>query len=377
MLVAAVPAAGCVLIGLFLREDAPYYLFTLLLLAPLVVRRSHVVLSATLVLGAAFAQWLALRDTNGALPADLAVPLAVYAVAAYGPPWAARAGLAAGLSGAVLGGLSWPQLPTSATVHVVVGAFLASTVVAAWAVGALHRVRRAEAAALADRARLLEVERDQRARLAVLAERTRIAREMHDVVAHSLMVVIVQADGGQYAAAASPEAGRAALGTIGDCARQALGEIRRVLGVLRGDSGPADAADDPVPPQPGLDDVPALVDRLRTGGLDVRLVSEPPPGPVEPGLSLVAYRIVQEGLTNVLKHAGHAARAEVSVCWSDGQLRIDVVDDGRSAPAGSTGGYGMVGMRERAGAYGGTVTFGARPGGGHVLSARIPVPPRA
>jgi signal transduction histidine kinase len=299
--------------------------------------------------------------------------LAVHAAAAYGPPWAGRAGLAAGLFGAVLGGVSWPLLPASATVHVVVGAFLASTVVAAWAVGALHRVRRAEAEALADRARLLEVERDQRARLAVLAERTRIAREMHDVVAHSLMVVIAQADGGQYAAVASAEAGRTALGTIGDCARQALGEIRRVLGVLRGGPGSVDAADDPVPPQPGLDDVPALVDRLRAGGFDVRLVLEPPPGPVEPGLSLAAYRIVQEGLTNVMKHAGDAARAEVSVRWSAGRLHIDVVDDGRSAPATSTGGYGMVGMRERAGAYGGTVTFEARPGGGHVLSARIPV----
>ncbi|PWW60273.1 sensor histidine kinase [Actinokineospora spheciospongiae] len=148
---------------------------------------------------------------------------------------------------------------------------------------------------------------------------------MHDTIAHSLAVVIAQADGGRYAAVASPEAGRAALATIGDCARQALGDIRRVLGVLRDGPGvPADLA----PPQPGLADVPALVERVRAGGLEVRLAVRPPPGPVEPGLSLVAYRIVQEGLTNVVEHAGPAARAEVSVRWSGDRLRIDVVDDG-------------------------------------------------
>jgi signal transduction histidine kinase len=365
VLVALVPAAGCVLFGLIVRADLAYFVFSLLLLSPLVLRRRQVMACCALVLCAGLAQWLTVRDSTGALPADLAVPLAVHAAAAYGPRWAGRAALVAGLAGAVLGGLSWPRLSVSAIPHVVFGAFLASTVVAAWAVGALRRVRRAEALALAERARLLAVERDQRARLAVLAERTRIAREMHDIVAHSLAVVIAQADGGRYAAVASPAAGLSALATIGDCARQALGEIRRVLGVLR-----ESPSAEPEPPQPGLDDVPRLVDQVRACGLEIRLSIEPPLRPIEPGLSLVAYRIVQEGLTNVMKHAG-AAHAEVSVRGSTDELRIDVLDDGRSTGTPGSG-HGMTGMRERAGAYGGTVTLRPRPGGGHVLSARIP-----
>lgn len=362
VLVALVPAVGCVLLGLVVRADLPYFVFSLLLLLPMVLRRRHVVLCGALVLCVGAVQWLTVRDSTGALFADIAVPLAVHAAVAYGPPWAGRVGLAAGLVGAVLGGLSWPQLPVSPVMHVVVGTCLASTVVAAWAVGSSQRVRRAEAGALAERARLLEVERDQRARLAVLAERNRIAREMHDIVAHSLTVVIAQADGGRYA----PEAASSALTTIGECARQALGETRRVLGVLR--DGP-DAPSEP--PRPSLDDVPGLVERARAGGLEVRLAMEPPPCPVDPGLSLAVYRIVQEGLTNVLKHAGPAARAEVSVRWSAEQLRIDVMDDG-TAVAEPGVGYGIAGMRERAGAFGGTVTLQARDGGGHVLNARIP-----
>ncbi|WP_132123303.1 sensor histidine kinase [Actinocrispum wychmicini] len=364
VLTALVPAAVCVLFGLVTRSDTAYFLFTALLLVPVMLRRRQVVACLTLVTSVAFVQWLTLRDSTGLLLANVAVPLAVHAAAAYGPSWAGRAALAAGLSGAVLGGLSWPLLTGSVTMHLVIGTFLASTVVAAWAVGVLQKVRRAQAEALADRARLLEVERDQRARLAVMAERTRIAREMHDIVAHSLAVMIAQSDGGRYVAASSPEAGLAALATIGDCARQALGEIRRVLGILR---------DGPAAPQPGLADVPALVDRLRTSGLDVRLTLEPAPGTVDPGLSLAAYRVVQEGLTNVVKHAGPTARAEVSVRWSTAGLTIDVLDNGRSTP-NSSGGYGIAGMRERTGAYGGTVTLRPRPGGGHVLSARIPVP---
>ncbi|AUI59612.1 sensor histidine kinase [Amycolatopsis sp. BJA-103] len=346
-------SACCVLFGLFVRADTAYFLFSLFLPLPLALRRRKPAVCAALVLGVAGVQWLTVRDTHGALLADLAVPVAVHAATAYGPRWAGRAGLAVGLFGAVLGGLSWPLLPSSPTAHALVGAFLASTVVAAWAIGALWRVRRAE--------------RDQRARLAVLAERTRIAREMHDILAHSLAVVIAQADGGRYAAVSSPEAGRAALATIGDCGRQALGELRRVLGVLR--DGPETAE-----PQPGLDDLPGLVDRVRAGGLDVRLAFETPPGPVEPGFSLTGYRIVQEGLTNVLKHAGTGARAEVSVRWPAGRLEIDVLDDGRARIAGPGGGHGLVGMRERAGAYRGTVTLEPRPGGGHVLRARLPVP---
>jgi signal transduction histidine kinase len=365
--------AGCVVFGIVVAVGPAYFLLSLALLLPLTVRRRWPVPCALAVLAAALVQWLTVRDTIGMLPADVAVPVVVHACAAHGPSWARRLVLAGALAGAGLGGLSWPQLPVPVWAHVLVGAFLASTVVAAWAMGNSHRVRQAQLVTLAERAQLLEVEREQRERLAVLAERTRIAREMHDVVAHSLAVLIAQADGGRYAAESSPQAAQGALRTIAECARQALAETRRVVGVLR--DGPAASAV-PGPPQPGIDDVAELVERVRAGGLDVRLTLRPPPRPVEPGLALAVYRIVQEGLTNVLKHAGPAAQAEVSVRWVTGELEIDVRDDGRGAaraPA-TGGGYGVLGMRERAGAYGGTVTLRPRPGGGRILSARIPVP---
>jgi signal transduction histidine kinase len=345
--------AGCLALGPVVRAGPDYLVFSSMLLLPLGWRRSRPVPVAALVLLVALAQWLVMHGGTGALPADVAVPLVIHACAAYGSPWSGRAALAGGLLGAVLGGLSWPQLPVGVPAHVLTGAFLASTVAAAWAFGVAHRVRHLQVIMLAERARL--------------RERTRIARELHDIVAHSLAVLIAQADGGRYAP--SPDAARTALGTIADHARQALAETRRALGVLR--DGPLG---DPVP-QPGIGDVPALVDRVRAGGLDVRLAAPPPPVVLEPGLGLAAYRIVQEGLTNVIKHAGPTARAEVSVRCTGGRLEIDVRDDGRgplAAPVG--GGYGVLGMRERAGAYGGTVTLRQAAGGGRILHARIPLP---
>ncbi|MFC4947320.1 sensor histidine kinase [Pseudonocardia sp. GCM10023141] len=368
---AVVLAAGWAAFGLITSTDGAYLLLTLALLLPLAWRRRRPVGCAAVVLGVAFLQWLTVVDGYGAIPADLAVPLAIYAVAGYGPLWASRLGLAAGGLGAVLGGVKVPIVSAPLASHVLVAAFLASTVVAAWAFGALHRARRAEVATLAERARLLEVEREQRDRLAVLAERTRIAREMHDIVAHSLVVLIAQADGGRYAAAAAPDAATTALATIGDYARRALGETRRALGVLR--DGPA-APGAPVPPQPGIDDVALLVEQVRAGGLDVALTLQAPPSVVEPGLGLVVYRIVQEGLTNVIKHAGPAVRAEVTVRWGPRRLEIDVLDNGTTTASTGAGGHGVLGMQERASTYGGTVTLHHRPGGGRALRARIPMP---
>jgi signal transduction histidine kinase len=362
---ALVIIACCVSFGLLVRAGAVYLLLSVMLVGPLAVRRQRPVHCLVAVVVVALVQWLTVRDGIGAMPADIAVPVAVHAAVAHGPLWASRLGLASGLGGAVLGGVGWPQLTVSVSAHLLTGAFLASTVVAAWAIGALQRVRLKQVDTLAERARLLEVEREQRDRLAVLAERARIAREMHDIIAHSLAAVIAQADGGRYAG--SPQAGTSALAAISDHARRALAETRRVLGVLR------DGPDHAVPPQPGIEDLPDLIERVRSGGLDLALTLQPPAGGVEPGLSLVAYRIVQEGLTNVIKHAGPKARAWVSVRWCAGQLEIDVADDGRG-PVSTGGGYGLMGMRERASAYGGTVTSRAQPGGGHVLSARIPVP---
>ena len=348
-------AIVCVLFGVIVRADLAYFVLSIALTVPLAFRRLRPEWTAAVVLCVACVQWLTVRDTNGALPADVAVPIAVYTVAAYGTRRSSRLVMAGGLAGAVLGGISWPQLPMPVFAHVLTGAFLASAVLAAWACGCVKRLRR----------RQIAVEREQRAQVAVLAERSRIARDMHDVIAHSLAVMIAQADGGRYAAAASPGEATAALETIGTYGRQALAQTRQILGLLR----------EPEPAHPGIDDVASLVEELRAGGLDVQLNIDVPQHSVEPGLGLVAYRVVQEGLTNVLKHAGPRARADVALRWTGIWLEIDVTDDGTTSVDASASGYGLVGMRERVGSYGGTVSFGPRPTGqGQQLHARIPVP---
>lgn len=377
---AGVLLACCVWIGLAVGTPAGYFALTTALIVPLVFRRRGPAACLIAVLAVALVQWLTVRDTIGMLPADVAVPVAVVAAAAHGPRWAGWLGLAGGVAGAGLGGLTWPLLRTAVPSHLLTAGFLASTVVAGWAIGTLSRVRHNQLHAVAERASLLELEREQRDQLAVLAERARIAREMHDVLAHSLAGIIAQSDGGRYAG--SFEAARNALATIGDHSRQALAESRRVLGALRegedGRSGEGWAGDGRAvlaPHQPGARDIPDLVERVRAGGLDVRLRLDLPSDPFEPDLSLVAYRVVQEGLTNVIKHAVAATRADVKVSWGRRMLTIAVSDDGQgpSAVPARSGGYGMAGMRERVRAYGGTVTLQPHLGGGHVLSVQVPV----
>jgi len=345
--------------------------FSALLAGSLALRRTWPVVCAGLVTVVAFAQWLVAPEL-GLVVADLAVPLAVHATAAYAPRWAARAMLAAGLTGAALGAFTWPPVADAPVEsHALFAAAMAGFIVTGWALGGLRRVREERIAALTERTRLLEVERDQKALLAVSAERTRIAREMHDVIAHSLAVVISQADGGRYG---GPEAARTALVTIGETGRRAMGETRRLLGLLRESPSPRGSAD-PLTPQPGLDDVPALVEQARADGLDVDLRLDPPPGPVGTGFGLAVYRIVQESLTNVVKHAGPAARARVEVHWAADELQLRIADDGRGATGGAGhSGHGIVGMAERAAAYGGTVRTGPGPIGGHEVYARIPLP---
>ncbi|WP_280442877.1 sensor histidine kinase [Nocardia brasiliensis] len=360
----------CVLFGLLIGADAAYFTLSVLVLAPLTVRRRWPEAAALAVAAVAFAQWCAVRDTTGALPADIAVPIAVYTLAAHSRRLWSRTGLVVGLAGAVLGGWSWPQLPMSALAHVLVGGFLASTVLAAWLGGAWQRARRGEFRALAEHAALLERTRDERARLAVLSERTRIARDMHDILAHSLAVIVAQADGGRYAARAAPQSAIEALQAIGDQGRRALAETRRAIGVLREDT---ETEPDPAP-RVGISDITRLVEEVRGAGVPVVLELELPCGLTDSGVGLVVYRIVQEGLTNVVKHAGPGARAEVSVRQERDWLRVSVGDDGPAGqPTGSVG-YGLVGMRERVEAYGGELELRPRAGtAGHVLTARIPV----
>ncbi|MFJ2837898.1 sensor histidine kinase [Nocardia sp. NPDC087230] len=357
----------CALIGVLVGAGGAHFGFTVALLVPVAFRRRWPEWAAVAVAVVALAQWATVRATIGALVADVAVPIMVYTLAAYGRWYWSRIGLAAGLGGAILGGWSWPQLPMPALAHLIVGAFLASTVVAAWLGGAWQRSRRREFAALAERAALLETNIEQRTRLAVLSERTRIARDIHDILAHSLGVIIAQSDGGRYAARAEPQRAIEALQAIGAQGREALVETRRAIGVLREDDG---GGPDAVPAL-GISDLPALVDEVRGAGLTVDLTIEMAGAEPDSGVHLVVYRIVQEGLTNIVKHGGPDARAEISVRSGRGRLCVRIADDGSATVPGPAG-YGLIGMRERLAAYGGELEFGPRPGRGHLLEARIP-----
>jgi signal transduction histidine kinase len=250
----------------------------------------------------------------------------------------------------------------------VLGAFsLGAMVAASWVLGYAIRTRRDYVAELRDRAARLEAQEGERAARAVVDERLRIARELHDVIGHSISLIAIQAEAAARCARSDPQAIPGYLSRISTASRQALTEMRGVLAVLRPDT------EVELSPQPGLDQVAELVERLRAGGLQTRLEMEPTHLPA--GTALAVYRIVQESLTNVLKHAGTDAQAAVTIVQSGATVQVSVHDDGAgpSGPASSTA-HGIVGMRERVAAYGGTLRTGPRPGGGFEVEASIPLP---
>jgi signal transduction histidine kinase len=237
----------------------------------------------------------------------------------------------------------------------------------AWTIGfALSRKFR-EADEAKERAARAEREREERARLAVSDERARIARELHDVVGHSVSVMTVQASAARRRLRPHQEKEREALLVVEQTGREALAEMRRMVGVLRHpDAAPALA------PQPSLEFLDKLVEHAREAGLPVELRIEGEPVQLPAGVDLTAYRLVQEGLTNALKHA-RAQSAEVVVRYNDGNVELTVSDDGRGGGGGDGGGHGLVGMRERVSVYGGELEAGPRPEGGYRLRARLPV----
>jgi len=251
------------------------------------------------------------------------------------------------------------------------GSFTLGALVAASGVlGYALRTRRDYVAELRDRAARLEAAEGERAARAVVDERLRIARELHDVIGHSISLIAIQSEAAARSARSNPDAVPAFLSRISTASRQALAEMRHVLAVLRPD------AEADLSPQPGLGELDELVAQLKTGGLETRLDAEPMDLP--PGIGLTVYRIVQESLTNVLKHAGAEAKVSVTVVRSRGSVRVSVHDDG-AGPSGraSSTAHGIVGMRERAAVYGGTLHTGARPGGGFEVEASIPLPEEA
>ena len=218
-----------------------------------------------------------------------------------------------------------------------------------------------------ERAARLEREREDQARLAVAEERARIARELHDVVGHSVSVMTVQAAGVRRLLKPEQEREREALEIVEQTGREALAEMRRLVGVLRRpEEAPALA------PQPSLEHLDRLVAQAREAGLPVELRVEGDPVELAAGVDLTAYRVVQEGLTNALKHA-RAERAEVLVHYDDGHVELTVTDDGSGDGGGESGGHGLVGMRERVSVYGGELEAGPLPEGGYRLRARLPL----
>jgi signal transduction histidine kinase len=243
-----------------------------------------------------------------------------------------------------------------------------------WWIGRSLRLRRAYLDELEARARRLERAREADSRAARAEERSRIARELHDVVAHHVSVMTVQAGAARRILHRDPEAVQDALSTIEQMGRTALGEMRRLVGVLRTEAEPARSE---LSPQPGVHDVSGLVDQLRETGLQVQLWIEGESRSLSPGVDLAAFRLVQEALTNTLKHAGPQARAWVRIQYADRQLEIEVEDDGRGLVAGlgrpGGNGHGLVGMRERVALYGGDLRIGPRSGGGFEVRARFPL----
>ena len=336
-------------------------------------RRTNPVASSVTVYAAALAHVLAGQQL---VFADNLIFVALFSVTVYGPLWARRTALGSAIFGCFLQAamLTYRSDPSGLNSLVAGGTIftlLSALVLTTWAIALVRRSRVELVERLAERAARLEVERDQQAQIATAAERTRIAREMHDIVAHSLSVVIAQADGGRYAAAADPTAATHALTTISETGRAALADMRRILGVLRSD----DSDDGDLAPQPADADLEELVAHVRDAGLKVALVRMGTARAHPPGAGLTVYRIAQEALTNILRHAGPAAQATVLVQWTPTHLVLQIDDDGRGAAATSDGaGHGLLGMRERATMLGGTLTAGPRAGGGYRIRAEIPLP---
>ncbi|MBO0829938.1 MAG: sensor histidine kinase [Streptosporangiales bacterium] len=335
------------------------------LCAPLTWRRRWPFATFSVMAALALVQWLAGITV---LLADAALLVAVYTVAAQSRRTYTWVAFLVMVLGNGLAAYRWSHPPGPARVPTFV--FLTVCTVAAMLLGDSMRSRRAYYAELEARADRLEREREQDARLAVAAERARIAREMHDVVAHNVSVMVVQAEGAAYLLDTDRSRSRAALETVATTGRQALAEMRRMLGVLRSDEPGGDGR----APQPGLADLPDLVARVRSAGLPVALTLPDRLPAVGAGRGLAAYRVVQEALTNVLKHAGPAASAEVVVSSGSAGMRLCVTDDGQGAAADQTdgAGQGLRGMYERVGVYGGTLQAGPRAGGGFAVTAEIP-----
>jgi signal transduction histidine kinase len=331
--------------------------------APLALRQRAPLLGWAIIWAGISLQALITGNSPEGVELIFVLGVGSYSVAAYSTLRRALAGLAVTAVGCIIYGQANHDTMSGNTGNLWSDAFFVTAILAAWLAGVFVRSRRE---AVAQAARTAAAER--RAEQAAADERARMARELHDIVSHNLSVVVLQAAGAQ--AAGSTDAGT--LEKIERSGRQALVEMRRLLGVLRQPS--EQAAGPELAPQPGIAELAALVDGVHAAGLPVTLVIDGDPGGLPAAVDISAYRIVQEALTNVLKHAGHAS-AQVRVRCGAGEVLIEVTDDGAAPQADGQagGGHGLAGMRERVALFGGELTAGPRAGGGFAVRARLPL----
>lgn len=369
---------AAVVLGLFAFVSGSYGWWTLVSL-PMVAAGAICrvrPLAGVIVIGA-----LAVLHMLAGVPVVMGDAMTFYAMfcaVAYGKPLVHGIGVAAGLLGVFAQASFWALnalrdeyggLGAALTAFVGLGVVGTITIVAIWALANLQRARVRQLALTRDRAAQALREREQRTALAVAAERARIAREMHDVVAHSLSVIIAQADGGRFVAAQKPEQAVEVLGTIGETGRAALADMRSLLGVLRQEDETSFG------PQPGPEMLSDLAERVRAAGLPVDLRIEGPLEDLPHTLGMSLFRLVQESLTNVLKHAGAGATVAVRITRTAEQLTVEVIDDGRGTDPESDGqGHGLTGMRERMSVLGGTLQAGPLPSRGYRVRAVVPLP---
>ena len=348
-------------------------------MAPWIFRRTNPVASAAVVVVGSLVHLFLGPDM---VPSMIMVVLTVQNLAHLAPMWASVSGFITALVGALLFAAKMAAVP-----HFWAGTYsqgelyegpglkyalpisipVIALVVLFWAIGNVQRTRRIRLETLQTRAEQLRVEARQERELAAADERNRIARELHDIVAHSLQVVISQADGGRYAAKTNPDIASNTLETIADTGRDALQQMRRLLGVLRD----TDAVE--TIPQPGLADLPQLIATVQLSGLNVTLHESGETGRhIAEGAELVLYRIVQEALTNVSRHAGNNASATVTLTWRDTGVSVTVDDDGQGTTETDHAGQGLVGMRERTALYDGSFSAGPKASGGFRVHAHLP-----
>jgi signal transduction histidine kinase len=353
-------AAGTVFVDAFGSTPGSAAGWDVLLAAPLVLRRRRPAYAAALIAAVCLAQWLVGIQASG----DVAFLIALYSLGAYERRrWILASAVVIGEVGVVMAVTRWGP-PAH---RLLPGLLSTGTVTAAWVAGIYVRMRRAYLAAALQRAETAERERDSQAQVAVAAERARMAREMHDVIAHSLSVMITLNDA---AAAVEPSAqARDTITQASEVGRQALAEMHRMLGVLR-NGEPAELA-----PSPGADDLTELVSMVRSAGLSVELAVTGDLSTMPPTAQLALYRIVQESLTNVLKHGRNVRHVVVRVIRRGQCVELQVDDDGMPAPPLSQvpgrAGHGVSGMAERASVFGGHVHAGPRDGTGWRVAARL------